>query len=130
MLWDGRSGLRENGDELQRGVDSLKKLASEFASLHFVPDCRLFKLGRSIRLNPELWRQLPDNRRVIRSRATSQGSPADSPALNPAGAPFNLLRPGGLDGGWVFGWWFVEARQQFGSDVRALVGCQRQDFAE
>src|SRR5262249_43309442 len=72
-----RSGLGKTSHEFERRVNSSQKFEAKAFALTLVPDGRLFDLGGRFGFRPKPLHFI--KRRVMRSRTSSQGSPADSP---------------------------------------------------
>jgi hypothetical protein len=79
-VWNCSPSVGKMGDELQSGIDGFKELTPKAAPLLLVPESRYTEFGRGFGFGPKPRCHCSVRRRAIRSRTSSQGSPADSSA--------------------------------------------------
>ena len=80
QVWHRTSGARRASNELQGGGDGVEKLFAHAPPLFFVPEGCFGEFRRSFGFGPKPRSHRFVKRRAIRSRTSSHGSPADSPA--------------------------------------------------
>ena len=126
--WYGNAGSWHRDDLVNRCVNRIKEFNPEMFSSILVPPTGTSVLG--VRFLFETWDSPPTK---FSFGAASNVFPRCTGGLagqDAAGSLLNLSGPGSFHTSRIFGFGFVQARQEFGNHVSPLVERQRESFAQ